>query len=192
MRSFPLLQVDAFTDRPLSGNPCAVVLDADDLDDAAMLAIAREMNLSETAFVRTSAVADVGARFFTPTEEIPLAGHPTIATIFALAESGRLAIDGDATISLELAVGPIRVDIRASGKEVREVVMSQKKPEFSPACDPGEILPAFGLTAGDALPGAPIQVVSTGIPMLLIPARDWGCCGAPSRTRRAIAPRDPG
>ena len=59
MPTYPFMQVDAFTDRPLGGNPCAVVLDADDLDEATMLAIAREMNLSETAFVRRS----TGGRF---------------------------------------------------------------------------------------------------------------------------------
>src|SRR3954454_1705763 len=109
MPTFPFMQVDAFTDRPLGGNPCAIVFDADALDDATMLAIAREMNLSETAFVVRSAVADVGARYFTTSTEIPMAGHPTIATIFALVESGRLALTGDiTTVTLELRVGPLR------------------------------------------------------------------------------------
>ena len=67
MAKFPFVQVDAFTDRPLGGNPCAVVFDADPLDDATMQAVAQEMNLSETAFVLRSQVADVGARYFTPT-----------------------------------------------------------------------------------------------------------------------------
>src|SRR6476619_3627785 len=97
MPTFPFMQVDAFTDRPLGGNPCAIVFDADTLDAATMLAIAREMNLSETSFVVRSSVADVGARYFTPAEEIPMAGHPTIATIFALAETGRLALTGAQT-----------------------------------------------------------------------------------------------
>src|SRR5882672_706023 len=87
MPTLPIVWVDAFTDRPLAGNPCAVVFDADGLDDATMLAIAGEMHLSETAFVRRSAVADFGARYFTPAEEIPLAGHPTIATVFAMVEA---------------------------------------------------------------------------------------------------------
>ncbi|MBZ0288990.1 MAG: PhzF family phenazine biosynthesis isomerase, partial [Anaerolineae bacterium] len=107
MPTYPFMQVDAFTDHPLGGNPCAIVFEADDLDTATRQAIAREMNLSETAFVVKSAVADVGARYFTPAEEIPLAGHPTIATIFALVETGRLKLTGDTTtITLELKVGP--------------------------------------------------------------------------------------
>jgi trans-2,3-dihydro-3-hydroxyanthranilate isomerase len=60
MPTFPFMQVDAFTDRPLGGNPCAIVFDADSLDDATMQAIAREMNLSETAFV-VPAAARCGA-----------------------------------------------------------------------------------------------------------------------------------
>lgn len=68
------MQVDAFTDRAPSGNPCAIVFDADDLNEATRLAIACEMNLSETAFVIRSDIADFGARYFTPAEEIPLAG----------------------------------------------------------------------------------------------------------------------
>ncbi|HNP74506.1 MAG TPA: PhzF family phenazine biosynthesis protein [Kouleothrix sp.] len=173
MPTFPFMQVDAFTNHPLGGNPCAIVFDADTLDDATMLAIAREMNLSETAFVVRSAVADVGARYFTPAEEIPLAGHPTVATVFALFESGRLRLAGDhTTIALELKVGPIRVDVQASHGLVHTVTMSQKQPQFLATFPADEVLPIFGLAAGDALPGVPIQVVSTGTPQLMLPLRD--------------------
>ena len=85
MRRYQMMQVDAFSETPFGGNSCAVVFDTDDLDGETMLAIAREMNLAETAFVRRSTVADFGVRYFTPREEIPLAGHPTLATAFALA-----------------------------------------------------------------------------------------------------------
>lgn len=173
MPTFPFMQVDAFTNHPLGGNPCAIVFDADTLDDATMLAIAREMNLSETAFVVRSAVADVGARYFTPAEEIPLAGHPTVATVFALFESGRLRLAGDhTTIALELKVGPIRVDVQASHGLVHTVTMSQKQPQFLATFPADKVLPIFGLAAGDALPGVPIQVVSTGTPQLMLPLRD--------------------
>ena len=173
MPTFPFMQVDAFTDRPLGGNPCAIVFDADALDDATMLAIAREMNLSETSFVVRSSVADVGARYFTPAEEIPMAGHPTIATIFALIESGRLALAGDlTTVMLELRVGPIRVDIQASQGVVQQIIMTQKKPQFLATYAAAEVLPAFGLAPEDLLPNVPIQTVSTGTPQLMIALRD--------------------
>jgi trans-2,3-dihydro-3-hydroxyanthranilate isomerase len=172
MTRYPFMQVDAFTDQPLSGNPCAIVFEADDLPDTTRQAIAQEMNLSETAFVQHSTVADVGARYFTPAFEIPMAGHPTIATIFALVESGRLKLTDDyTTITLELKVGPIPIEIYAKNGVVQQVVMSQKKPQFLATYSPAEVMTAFGLTLDDALPGLPIQTVSTGTPQLMIPLR---------------------
>lgn len=173
MPTYPFMQVDAFTDRPLGGNPCAILFETDDMDEATMQAIAREMNLSETAFVRRSAVADFGVRYFTPAEEIPLAGHPTIATTFALVDTGRLALTGDIThLTLELQVGPIPVEIFASGGKVQRIVMTQKKPLFLKTYDPAEILPVFNLTQEDALPDVPIQTVSTGTPQLIVALRN--------------------
>ena len=73
MSTYPFMQVDAFTDHPLGGNPCAILFDTEDLDADTMLAVAREMNLSETSFGRQSDIADFGVRYFTPAEEIVLA-----------------------------------------------------------------------------------------------------------------------
>jgi trans-2,3-dihydro-3-hydroxyanthranilate isomerase len=171
--TFPFMQVDAFAGRPLAGNPCAVIFDADDLEPATMQAIAREMNLSETAFVLRSSVADVRARYFTPAEEIPLAGHPTIATVHALIETQRLRLNGDLTrFMLELQVGPIPVEVTASEGVVQQIIMSQKAPQFLATYPAGTIMPIFGLDPADALPGVPIQTVSTGTPQLMIPVRD--------------------
>ncbi|MDT8307371.1 MAG: PhzF family phenazine biosynthesis protein [Anaerolineae bacterium] len=168
----PFMQVDAFTATPLQGNPCVVVFDADELAAAQMLAIAREMNLSETAFVLPSERADVRARYFTPAEEIPLAGHPTIATLYALVESGRLPLPGGvSTVQLELEAGVIPVDVEVAGGKVRRVTMAQLAPRFLATYDAENVLPAFGLDPADALPGAPLQTVSTGTPQLMVPLR---------------------
>ncbi len=173
MATYEMLQVDAFTDRPLGGNPCAVIFDTDDMDAATMLAIAKEMNLSETAFVRQSDKADFGVRYFTPAEEIPLAGHPTIATTFALIDTLRLNIsDAKTTITLELQVGPIKVEIFSEENLVKNIIMSQKKPQFLATHDPAKVMPVFGLSPSDALPNVPIQTVSTGTPQLMIAVRD--------------------
>lgn len=173
MPTYPFYQVDAFTTQPLGGNPCAVLFDTDDLDDETMQAIAREQNLSETAFVRKSSVADWGVRYFTPAEEIPLAGHPTIATVFALVDAGRVALTGQyTTITLELQVGPISVAINADHAKVERITMTQKPPQFLRTYEADEIMPVFGLAAEDALSNVPIQTVSTGTPQLMIPLRD--------------------
>jgi trans-2,3-dihydro-3-hydroxyanthranilate isomerase len=149
------------------------LFDTDDLDDQTMQRIAFEMNLSETAFVRRSQVADFGARYFTPAEEIPLAGHPTIATVFALVDFSRLPLKGEhTTITLELKVGPIPVEIFAQDGRVQRIVMTQKKPQFLATYDPAQVMPIFGLSPTDLLPEVPIQTVSTGTPQLMIPLRN--------------------
>lgn len=169
MPVYPFLQVDAFTRRPLAGNACAVLFDADDLDDAAMLAIAREMNLSETSFVVRSVRADLGARYFTPSGEIPLAGHPTVATLFALAEAGRLALSGDRTcLTLELTAGIVDIEVLARDGRAERVTMTQIKPRFLATVPVRQVLTAIGLQAGDLLEGAAPQVVSTGTPQLMV------------------------
>lgn len=172
MPTYPFMQVDAFTRHPMGGNPCAILFEADDLDVATMQALAREMNLSETAFVRRSDVADFGVRYFTPAEEVPLAGHPTIATTYALVETGRAPLNGNPTrLTLELQVGPITVDVYSTDGVVTNVVMTQKKPAFLEIHDPEEVLPIFGLASGDLVPDVPIQTVSTGTPQLMLPLR---------------------
>ncbi|MDH5506591.1 MAG: PhzF family phenazine biosynthesis protein [Anaerolineae bacterium] len=173
MAKYPFMQVDAFTETRLGGNPCAILFETDEMSDASMLAIAKEMNLSETAFVRKSSTADFGVRYFTPAEEIPLAGHPTIATTFALVESGRLALTGDhTTIALELKAGIIKVEIYAEGGKAARIVMTQMKPQFLKRYEAEAVMPVFGLSAGDALLNAPLQTVSTGTAQLMIPVRD--------------------
>ena len=172
MPSYPFFQVDAFTDRPMGGNPCAVLFDTDEMDEVTMLEIAREMNLSETAFVRRSNLADFGVRYFTPADEIPLAGHPTIATTFALVDSGRLPVKNDLmTITLELKVGPIPVDIYSHNQQVEHIKMTQMKPVFMDTYTAQEVLPVFGLQEDDLLDGVQIQTVSTGTPQLMIPLK---------------------
>jgi trans-2,3-dihydro-3-hydroxyanthranilate isomerase len=133
MKSIPISQVDAFTAVPHTGNPAGVVLDATGLSQEQMQAIAREMNLSETAFVLppTRQDADVRIRWFTPTVEVPLCGHATIATFHALAEEGRLGIGGPGNyrFSLETSEGilPVEVDRREGGNLV---YLGLRVPEF--------------------------------------------------------------
>lgn len=168
-KKFPFALVDAFTTVPLGGNPCAVIFAADSLSDAEMLALAREMNQSETAFVLKSREYDLKARYFTPEKEIPLAGHPTIATIFACIDAG--VIDGNRdSFQLELNEGPIAVEIRSHGDRPL-IKMFQRKPVFSEIHDPSIVMPIFGLRPDDVMPNAPIQTVSTGTRQLMIPVK---------------------
>lgn len=170
MQALPIIQVDAFTRSQFGGNPCAVVFDADGLDEATMQAIAREMNLSETAFVMDSECADFRARYFTPAEEIPLAGHPTIATVYGLLSTGRLQRRQEAhCITLELQAGVIDVDIAGSLRGNPLITMTQLRPEFGRIYEPEDILQAFHLQPEDLLVDAPPTTVSTGTPQLMVP-----------------------
>ena len=169
MPTYSLYQVDAFTTRPLAGNRCAVVFDCPDLRDDLMLAIAKEMNLSETSFVWRMDDGRFRARYFTPAEEIPLAGHPTISTVYALIDSGRLKLESDYfRLPLVLRAGPVEVEIFAKEKNVERIVMSQRKPQFLATYRPEGVLPAFGLEESDLYPNSILQTVSTGTPFLMI------------------------
>jgi trans-2,3-dihydro-3-hydroxyanthranilate isomerase len=173
MRSFTLLQVDAFADKPLHGNPCAVVLDADTLTENEMQAIARETNQAETAFVLKSETCDFRVRYFTPAEEIPLAGHPTLATTCALIDTGRFPLSGNHTILvLELKVGPIQVDIYSENGSLNRIVMNQPVPQFLATYTADDVMPVFSLNVDDLLAGHKIQTVSTGTPQLMIPLKN--------------------
>jgi len=166
------LQIDAFTRKLYAGNPCAVILDADHLSEASMQAIALEMNLSETAFVMASRTADLRARYFTPSEEIPLAGHPTIAVIYALIVSGRLPRQEKSyKVSLELQAGVIEVEVKMALDGQPLITMSQPRPQFLRTYPPESVAPAFGLEVGDVLPGYPVMTVSTGTPQLMVPLK---------------------
>src|SRR5947207_11499075 len=105
--------VDVFTDRAFGGNPLAVFLDGKGMSDALMQAIAKEFNLSETTFVLPpqNPANDFRVRIFTPSAELPMAGHPTVGTTFVLTRAG-LVMTGSARTTINLAGGggPTPVD----------------------------------------------------------------------------------
>ena len=180
MREYAIAWVDAFTSTPLHGNACAVVLDARGLDDATMQAIARETNLSETAFVFPGdAEADFSVRYWTPAGEIPLAGHPTIATAHALRETGRLA--GLDVLRLRMPAGVIPVAV-GDGR----YGMSQPPPEFGAKFPRAAAAAALRLEESDLLAGATPQTVSTGTPQLMIPLASVGALDRCEPDRRAL------
>jgi trans-2,3-dihydro-3-hydroxyanthranilate isomerase len=165
-RSFEVVWVDAFTTTPLAGNACAVLLDARGLDDATMQAIARETNLSETSFVFPGdAEADFTVRYWTPNGEIPMAGHPTIATAHALHEAGMIPGAGD-EVRLKMPAAVVPVTIRRGTPTV--YAMSQPPPTFLATLPRADAAAALHLRDEDLLAGMTPQTVSTGTPQLMI------------------------
>jgi trans-2,3-dihydro-3-hydroxyanthranilate isomerase len=171
-RSYRYTHLDVFTDRLFGGNQLAVVLDGRGIPAATMQAIAKEMNFSETTFVLPPERSDTDARvrIFTPAEELPMAGHPTIGTTYALARAGVVA-PPVATLTLGLGVGPTPVSLEWKGGELDFVWMTQLRPTFGePAADKAAAAAALRLTAADvAGAGLPVQVASCGVPYLFIP-----------------------
>lgn len=136
-------QVDVFTSEPLRGNPVAVVLDADGLDDATMQRFARWTNLSETTFVLppTVAGADYRVRIFTPGRELPFAGHPTIGSAHAWLEAGG-SYAGERVIQ-ECGVG--LVPLRRTGGRLAFAAPPPRRSEPLPAPDLVRICSALGI-----------------------------------------------
>jgi trans-2,3-dihydro-3-hydroxyanthranilate isomerase len=167
MPDLSYILVDVFTDQPFGGNQLAVFADPPpDLDPALMQRIARELNLSESCFVLPpqDASCDMRLRIFTPAQEVPMAGHPTVGTGFVLHHLGQLPSFGD--YRFEEGVGPIPVKLTPD----RRVEMQQPMPNFGPAFeDRTSIAAMLSLGLDDLVPDAPIQVVSCGVPFLYVP-----------------------
>jgi trans-2,3-dihydro-3-hydroxyanthranilate isomerase len=177
--------VDVFTNRPLHGNPLAVFTDADDMTEAEMQAVASEMMLSETTFVTKPTAegaaqgADYRVRIFTPTMELPFAGHPSIGTAWALAEMGRFGEGGvttHRTVRQEVAVGVLPLEMSADG-----ITLGMAQPELIyrvPAEELNELAETLEVRSSELRwPGkvekggqrrAP-AVISCGLPYLVVP-----------------------
>jgi len=199
-RRVAVYQVDAFTDRAFGGNPAGVVPDAAGLSEPEMQLIAREMAVSETAFVLPPAgPGDLRLRFFTPQAEVDLCGHATIGAFHLLAALGRLPGQKESTrgenlhLRQETAAGLLGVTVRfAPSGEPDRVLMEQAGPQRVISANPKLITlleRVLGAGPGElgALPrygAAPIEAWSTGLPDILVPMRDLGAL-------RGLAPDSP-
>jgi trans-2,3-dihydro-3-hydroxyanthranilate isomerase len=171
-RSYRYLHYDVFTDHLFGGNQLAVFLDGRGLPVETMLAIAKEMNFSETTFVLPPERqgTDARLRIFTPGEELPMAGHPTIGTTFALARAGVIE-RGRQTFVFGCGIGPVPVTMNWNAADLAFAWMTQPLPTFGdPIPDPARTAAALSLSpATVAGTGHPVQIVSCGVPFLFVP-----------------------
>jgi trans-2,3-dihydro-3-hydroxyanthranilate isomerase len=151
---------DVFTDTPLAGNGLAVFTDARDIPEEQLQPLARELNLSETVFV-LPAEGDAHARIriFTPTTEVPFAGHPTLGTAFVLAAPLQLQ-----EIRLETGVGVVPLRLERDGPRIVFGWMSQPLPTVAPFTDDAELLAALGVESSEL----PVEVYDNGIPHVYV------------------------
>lgn len=165
-------QVDSFTTRLFEGNPAGVVLNAEGLSDRQMQQIAREMNKSETAFIiNTSGDGyDVEVRFFTPTKEVPICGHATVAAHYVYAKEHGIAAG---VVRQKTKAGVLPVEIVPEEGDLR-VVMTQAAIQYGAAIDGARreaLLRGLGISEGDLDERLPIQIVSTGHSKVMVPLR---------------------
>ncbi|PWE54379.1 phenazine biosynthesis protein PhzF [Metarhizobium album] len=170
---------DVFTDVRLAGNPLAVVFDADGLSDAAMQAIAAEMNLSETVFCLAPANPGHAAtiRIFTPARELPFAGHPTVGAAIALAERAHSGRSGalDLVSVLDEKVGPVRCAVRLKPEEASfaEFDLPRKSVKIAAKLDRQALADALSLKSTEiGFENHVPSVWSAGFPFLMIPVHD--------------------
>ncbi len=144
---------DVFTDRPLEGNQLAVFTDARELDDETMQKLAREMNFSETVFVLPSEEGHARIRIFTPAQELPFAGHPTLGTAFVL--GGPLQLE---EIRLETGIGIVPVRLEREGPRIVFGRMQQPIPTVEPYAKEAELLEALGVAQSEL----PVEIYDNG------------------------------
>jgi trans-2,3-dihydro-3-hydroxyanthranilate isomerase len=175
MRRLHYHLVDVFTDRAFGGNPLAVVTNGRGVEDRTMQAIAKEFNLSETTFVLPpdDPRHDWRVRIFTPGNELPMAGHPTVGTAFVLAREHLIPRgERESQIIFEEGVGPVPVRVEFEGGEPSFAEMSQPLPKFGPRLDDrGAVARMLSLEESDIEPDLPVEVVSCGVPFLYVPLR---------------------
>ena len=179
MKKARFVRVDVFTKKPFGGNPLAVFPEAEGLTPREMQLLTKEMNLSETTFVLPASKgsgADFRVRIFVPDKEIPYAGHPTLGTFYVLAREGRIKLTGPlTTVKMESLAGVLPVEIHSAGGKITKVVTVQNKPEFGRIYRDAEaelLAEALTLDKSDVHPKAPPQLVSTGLPWVIMPLKN--------------------
>lgn len=175
MRKIRYHLVDVFTDRAFGGNPLAVFTNARGLSTDLMQNIAKELNLSETTFVfpPDDPQNDYKVRIFTPAQELPMAGHPTLGTSFVLAHDHLIEyLSPEATVQLEEGVGTIPVTIKFEDGQPTMIQMRQPLPQFGAQfTDMAVIAEMLSLDISDIHPELPAEIVSCGVPFLFVPIK---------------------
>jgi trans-2,3-dihydro-3-hydroxyanthranilate isomerase len=163
--------VDVFAVEKYTGNQLAVFTDAGSLSDEQMQRIAKETNYSETTFIPSTEMREGGyeVRIFTPEQELPFAGHPTLGTAYIIQQ--KLIKNQVERVNLNLKVGQIPVTLHYAGESVEWLWMEQKPPTFGQGFSADKIAPILNLEVDEIDTRFPIEEVSTGVPFIIVPLK---------------------
>jgi trans-2,3-dihydro-3-hydroxyanthranilate isomerase len=171
MTNIQFLILDVFATEKYTGNQLAVCLNAGSLTDLQMQQIAREINFSETTFITNPELVNGGynTRIFTPTTELPFAGHPTLGTAYAIQQA--IVKQHIERVNLNYQVGQIPVDLSYVDGEPDILWMHQQQPKFYDPISIETLAAVIGVNPTDIDTGYPIEPVSTGLPFIIVPLK---------------------
>ncbi len=175
MSSKPFYIVDVFAKDKYTGNQLAVFEHCPDLSESEMCRIAREINFSESVFLGPpqeilNKCTRYNIRIFTPTQEIPFAGHPVLGTAYIIQK--QFIKKSVSSITLNLAIGQIQVYFEYCEDIVSKLWMEQPDPTFDTIINPNQVLDFLNLTRLDVVQDLPIQAVSSGLPFIIVPLKN--------------------
>ncbi len=164
--------VDVFAEHKFAGNQLAVFRQVDQLTTEQMQAIAKEINYSETTFILSESPQNNGypVRIFTPHQELPFAGHPTLGTAFVLQQE--ILQESVSIVRLNLEVGQIPVAISYVNRSIDMLWMRQNAPAFGQRFEISTIASVLGLSLDQIDDRFPIEEVSTGLPFIIVPLKN--------------------
>jgi len=182
--------VDVFAERRFGGNPLGVVIYDDEVSDADMMPFARELNFSETTYVRRTSEPD-GAfqvRIFTPTEELPFAGHPTLGSAWVIREHLLEVRQDDVWLEMSAGRVPVHFATESDGGEI--VWLTAPTIELGSVWSAPDVYATLGIPDASPVKGAPVVLASAGMPILIVPVaslKELRACDLDSRAFRALA-----
>ncbi|MBW4440269.1 MAG: PhzF family phenazine biosynthesis protein [Plectolyngbya sp. WJT66-NPBG17] len=184
--TLPFYIVDVFAERKLAGNQLAVFRQANQLTTEEMQAIAKEINYSETTFILSESPQNEGypVRIFTPDQELPFAGHPTLGTAFILQQA--VIQDSVSIVRLNLQVGQIPVTIEYIDRAIDVLWMRQNAPHFGRQFESSAIAAVLGLSSDQIDDRTPIEEVSTGLPFIIVPLKNLAALQQAKVDREAL------
>jgi trans-2,3-dihydro-3-hydroxyanthranilate isomerase len=189
VRKARFVQADVFSDSPFGGNPVIVIPDAHDIPEEQRQQIARGMSVGETAFVLPTDNPNALFRLqcYTPATKVAFSGHTALGAAYVLGKLGRLnLVEPITSIYEELEIGCLPVALHVAGGRIPRVVITQSPPVFGDVLDDlWDLAGALSLSTGAISPDLPCQVVSTGLPTLIVPIRSL-------ESLRDIIPQVPG